>query len=241
MNKLLIPLLLVAHYLFLFNTNVFPNLDAYQSTNALICFMISTMVYGVSFFAVGRATFVLAFWYYVAVFNLLSYLEMIQPGIPFMIVSALVVALVLGITNTMRQQRSMPLPQTPLQRICLAMWILVLGLTAFSVFAWAKWSAVDSLRFAVPGSLIFVLTPAMRTVHKWLTPVQLYLLSCIAINLGLPNLTQFDIFNTTTSLAFFVTVAAFCTLGWAYVRFFMEKRAQRATARPSGPGEEPRA
>lgn len=222
MNKILIPLLLFGHYFLLFNSNVFPHLDAYQSTNALICFMISTAVYGVSFFAVGRATFVLGFWYYMVVFNLLSYLDMIQPGIPFMLMSTLVVALVLGITHNMRQQRSVPLPQTALQRICLALWILVLGLTAFSAFAWAKWSAVDSLRFAIPGFLAFVLTPAMRTPHTWLSAVQLYLLACIAINHGLPNLTEFDIFNTTSSIAFFVTVVAFCTLGWAYVRFLKD-------------------
>jgi hypothetical protein len=156
-----------------------------------------------------------------------------------MISAGLVAALVASIIRNIYQKPSLPLPQDRLQRIALSLWIAAVGLAAFFAFSWTEWGTMESLRFATPGFLAFLLTPAMRAVHKWLTPAQLALLVLLGVCHGLPDLADFDIIEATTLTALCVTAAAFCTLGWAYVRFLVQRRHEKRQTPPTpAPGWE---
>jgi len=219
MNRFLIPLLFVVHYAILVRLQAIITLDDYHFMNTILCYTISTVVYAMAFFQRDRARGFIIFWHLVIAFNLLSYLSQFTEGLPFMIAAALVAALIAGIVQNIYHKPSLPLPQDRLQRAALALWIGALGLTALSDFGWREWGTLHSLRFAVPGLFVLLLTPTLRTVHKWLTPVQLALLIALGVCHGLPDLADFDIIEATTLAALAVTVAAFCTLGRAYVRF----------------------
>ncbi|WP_285907471.1 hypothetical protein [Pseudodesulfovibrio pelocollis] len=230
MNRFLIPLLFVVHYAIFVYLLLLMTLDDSQFKVAVIYFTISTGVYALSCFELGQAKLAVIFWYIFVAFNLLSYLNILIRGVFFMIAAALVATLIARIVQNIYQRPSLPLPQATLQRIALALWIGALGLAASSASSWTAWNAPDSLRFAIPGLLALLLTPAMRTVHKWLTPAQLALLILLGVCHGLPGLADFDIIEATTLTALCVTAAAFCTLGWAYVRFLKGERGARDPA-----------
>jgi hypothetical protein len=239
MNKILIPLLFVVHYAVLVRLRAIITLDDYHYMNTILCYTISTVVYAMAFFQRGSARGFIIFWHLIVAFNLLSYLSQFTSGLPFMVAAALVAALIALIVQHIYQRPSLPLPQDRLQRFALTLWIATLGLAALSDFSWKEWGTVYSLRFAIPVFLALLLTPAMRTVHKWLTPAQLALLVLLGVCHGLPDLADFDIIEATTLTALCVTTAAFCTLGWAYVRFLKGARIEaNATPHFSGPGGE---
>jgi hypothetical protein len=224
MNRFLIPLLFVVHYAILVRLRAIITLDDYHYMNTILCYTISTVVYAMAFYQRDRARSFIVFWHLVVTFNLLSYLSQFTNGLSFMVAAALVAALIAHVVHNIYQKPSLPLPQGRLQRMALTLWIATLGLAALSDFSWREWGTVHSLRFAIPGFVALLLTPAMRAVHKWLTPAQLALLLLLGVCHGLPDLADFDIIEATTLTALCVTAAAFCTLGWAYVRFLIERR-----------------
>jgi hypothetical protein len=224
MNKILIPLLFVIHYAVFVYILLLMTLDDSQFKVGVLYFTISSAVYVLSRFELGRAKLAVVFWYIFVAFNLLSYMNIFIRGVFFMIAAALVATLIARIVQNIYQRPSLPLPQAPLQRMALALWIAAVGLGAFSASSWTAWNVLDSLRFAIPGFVALLLTPAMRAVHKWLTPAQLALLVLLGVCHGLPDLTDFGIMDAITFAALCITAAAFCTLGWAYVRFLIERR-----------------
>jgi len=224
MNKLLVPLLLVVHYATLVHERVLMTFDDYHFMAAVLCFTLSSVVYCMTLFQQNRARGLIVFWHLVALYNILSYINIFTSGSIFMIAAGLVAALVARIVLNICLGQSLPLPQDRLQRVALSLWIAAVGLAAFFAFSWTEWGTMDSLRFAVPGLLAFLLTPTLRAVHKWLTPVQLAVLIALGVCHGLPDLADFGIMEAITLAALSVTAAAFCTLGWAYVRFFVEPR-----------------
>jgi hypothetical protein len=238
MNKILIPLLLVAHYIILLDERIL-QLGGYRFINAMACFAVSAAVYGASLFEWGKAKLAITCWYLVVAYNLLSYLEIKLFGSWFLLASAGVAALILGIIHTLYNTHSLPLPSTRLQRASLALWLLSLGMTAYTAFLWSLANIDYSLEYALPGFLAFLLTPAMRAPRLWITPIQLLLLFHLAACQGIPNLTELEFTEIMRGIALVFIVSGFCTLGWAYVRFLKGARIEaNATPHFSGPGGE---
>lgn len=241
MNKLLIPLLLVVHYTILLDQRIL-ELGGYHFVPAMACFAISTVVYGASLFKWHKAKLAITCWYLVVAYNLLSYLEMTLSGSWFLLASAGVAALILCIIHTLYQKQALPLPRTRLQQVCLGLWLLSLGMTAYTAFAWSLISLDHSLQYALPGFLAFLLTPAMRAPRLWLTPIQLLLLFHLAACQGIPSLTELEFTEIMRIIALGFIVSGFIALGWAYVRFLVQRRFEkRQTMHPATPSEEPQA
>jgi hypothetical protein len=239
MNKILIPLLLIIHYAIVTSEQVMTHLHGYHFVPAMACFAVSVGIYGASLFEWGKAKLAITCWHLVVAYNLLSYLGMTLGGPWFLFASAGVAALVLCIIHTLYQKQSLPLPRTRLQRACLALWLLSLGMTAYTAFAWSLISLDHSLQYALPGFLAFLLTPAMRAPRLWITPVQLLLLFHLAACQGIPSLAELEFTEIMRGIALVFIVSGFCTLGWAYARFLVQRRqTERQAPHPSAPGGE---
>lgn len=238
MNKILIPLLLIIHYVLLLDVYV-SRLDGYQVINALIFFSISPAIYGASLFEWGRARLAFTFWYVIVAFNLLSYLEKALFGSPHLLASAGVALLIFGIIHTLYQKQSLPLPRTRLQRACLALWLLTVSGAAFSALFWLPTSLHSSLQPGIAGFFAFLLIPTLRTPRLWLAPIQMVLAAYCGACLGLPDLNNFDVFEAMTALVLCVSAATVLLLGWANVYAFIQRRREGChTYPPAAPNGE---
>jgi hypothetical protein len=241
MNKILIPLLLVVHYVLLLDVYV-SRLDGYHFINALIFFSISPAIYGASLFEWGRAKLAFTLWYVIVAFNLLSYLERVLIGSYFLFASAGVALLIFGIIHTLYQKQSLPLPRTRLQRACLALWLLTLSGAAYSALFWLPVRLHYSLQPGIAGFLAFLLIPTLRTPRLWLAPIQMVLAAYSGACLGLPDLTDFDVFEAMTALVLCVSAATVLILGWVNVHtLILRRRERRQMPPPVAPIEESQA
>jgi len=238
MNKLLIPLLLVVHYVLLLDVYV-SRLDGHHFINALIFFSISPAIYGASLFEWGRAKLAFTFWYVIVAFNLLSYLERMLIGSHFLFAAAGVGLLIFGILHTLHNKQSLPLPGTRLQRAILVLWLLTLSGAAFSALFWLPASLHSSLQPGIAGFLAFLLIPTLFSPRLWLAPIQMVLAAYSGICLGLPDLNNLDVFEVITALVLGISAATVLSLGWATVHAFVQRRRERRPAPPpAAPDEE---
>jgi hypothetical protein len=239
MNIILIPLLLIIHYVVATSEHVMTHLHGYHFVPAMACFAFSAAVYGASLFEWGKAKLAITCWYLVVAYNLLSYLERMLFGTPFLLAAAGVALLLYGIIHTLYQKQSLPLPGTRLQRACLALWLLTLSGAAYSALFWLPVSLHSSLQPGIAGFLAFLLIPTLRTPRLWLAPIQMVLAAYCGACLGLPDLNNLDVFEAITALVLCVSAATVLTLGWANVYAFIQRTRERGqTDPPAAPSEE---
>jgi hypothetical protein len=227
MNKILIPLLLVIHFLIATNPLLTARIDGPQSMLLTCGFMASVVIYAVSFFETGRAKLVLAVLYPSIAYMLAQPLGMVLQGTLYILALAGMIALVAAILFNLFRKPSQPFPYSGLLRLSLALWLLTLFAMSFPAFAWAEaaYNAI-SITFAFLAFLAFLCTMTMGRVRKWGTLLQLLLTLYIGAHYGIPTTDfathgLFEIIMTASSAIIALT---FVVLGWAYVRFLIERR-----------------
>jgi hypothetical protein len=227
MNRILIPLLLVVHFLIATNPLLTARLDGPQSMLLTFGFMASVVIYAASFFETGRAKLVLAVLYPSIAFMLAQPLGMILQGALYVLALAGLIALVAAILFALFCKPSQPFPDNGLLRLSLAMWLLTLFAISFPALAWAEaaYNAI-SIKFAALAFLAFLCTTTMTSVRKWGTPLQLLLTLYIGAHYGIPT-TDFathGLFGIIMTASSAIIALTFAVLGWTYARFLLERR-----------------
>ncbi|ADU61343.1 MAG: hypothetical protein KUA35_06605 [Pseudodesulfovibrio sp.] len=241
MNKILIPLLLVVHFLIATSPLLTTRIDGPQSMLLTFGFMASVVIYAASFFETGRAKLVLAVLYTSIAYMLAHSLGMILQGALYVLALAGLIALVAAILFALFRRPSQPFPDSGLLRLSLAMWLLALFAMSFPAFAWAEaaYNAI-SIKFATLAFLAFLCTMSMDRVRKWGTPLQLLLTLYIGAHYGIPttDLATHGLFGIIMTASSAIIALTFVVLGWAYVRFLSEERRETHTEHPATPGGE---